>query len=351
MMTERGHIFGCLMVGVLLLAGCLIMADSTTGMLAADLTLDFSVSEQHAEIDPDEAATVQYRGTVTAKVVSLPAGQLMEIWLRLENEDIDHEFDPGYFLVTQESVGEELPFVLNVNVDTGIQSGQNILEAYAFYSYSPGIMGGSSNISKLVLLVDEYKDGRVECPETIGVDEGSMGTIEVEVINTGNAWTEYDLLVEGTSRAETSGILVETQKVHHFGLHFATSEELPVSIYVEDIDGDTSIMLTFTLFDHESSMEYSSCPVMIKAMEKGGSPDTDRPIDDGDAGPVDGSEKDSEDPIVPDEGDEDNPEGPIMEGSTSFAGAWFVIPAALLLMLHGIGSYLYISTRKRGKNG
>ena len=110
-------------------------------------------------------------------------------------------------------------------------------------------------------------------------------------------------------------------------------------------------MLTFTLLDRESGNEFSSHSMMINAVQKQAPLIPDGPDEGGKADPIDNGDSS---PLVPDDGDEgpvEPADGQVARGSTSFSGVWVIIPAAVLLMLLGVGSYVLISVRKRGIKG
>jgi len=138
--------------------------------------------------------------------------------------------------------------------------------------------------------------------------------------------------------------------VYNFDLYFGTSKVFTIGGAVDDIDGDTSIMLTFTRLDHGTGNEYSSHSVLIKAVEEKDPSIPDGPRDSKDADPIDDGSSDPPAPDEPDSGSEDDIE-PVVQGSSSFSGTWMIIPVAVLLMLIGIGSYVWIAKRKRGVKG
>jgi hypothetical protein len=347
MISERGNLLSMVLGIALLFTAFSFISMESSGMLAADIEMEFTTAEQYAEVTATGVAEVHYEGIVKAIFVSMPPGQVMEVQLKLVNEDLEHEFDPSFILMTNDDMGEEFSFVLSILVDKNVQAGETVIEAYAFYSYQPGIIGGASNRTLSRLFVSEFRHGEVSLPDSIDVNEGSMGILDVEVENTGNTWIVYDLLIEGMARAESKGILVEAEKVHTFELFYQAGDVLTIDIYVEDITIDTTISLTFILKDHETGEEYSSKVLMINAIDTTAPTIPNGPPSGSDHEPGD----DDEEPVPSGPVDVDPPEGPIASGGSPSSESWIIIPVAIILLIVGIGSYLFIVNRRKGTFG
>jgi hypothetical protein len=346
MIQERGPLIGSVLGIALIVTAILCFSTNSNAMFKADLEMEFTTEEQYAEVTGSGVTEVQYEGFVKANAVSLPPGQIMTVQFKLVNEELEHEFDPLFIMMTNDDLGEEFSFVLTIFVDRNVQAGETLIEAYAFYSYDPGVLGGTSNRTKASLLVQEYRKGEISIPDSIDINEGSMGLLDVEVENTGNTWIEYDLMIEGMARAESKGILVETEKVHTIELFYQAGEVLNIDIYVEDIRTDTSISLTFILKDHETGEEYSTEVFMINAI------DTTAPIIPDDQTGGDEPDPDDDGDTIPSGPiDPEPPEGSISSSSPSSEKAWIIIPAAVILSIVGIGSYLFIANRKNRSYG
>ncbi|MGA1847797.1 MAG: hypothetical protein ACMUHB_00525 [Thermoplasmatota archaeon] len=326
----------------------LAVLPGSEAVLSASASVQFSTQEQRVDPPEEGSANAVYQGVITAQAI-LAKGQTLILYPVLMTDGLEHAFDPPEITMDEETIGTEVPFEMTIFVDRKVQAGEMLLEVKVRWKNQPGTLGGISEASYVKLYVGEIEDGEVYAPGSLDVIEGEKSVLEVEVLNTGNTWNEYDLEIEGIDRAESNGILIGSDGGYSMDLYYQSKDTIAIDVYPDDIDGVTSVILTLILKDKDTGFELDRRSMRIDATEPVGPIPPEKPEDNDNRD----SQKDDE---IPDTDDKEDPKedvtDPVQEdGSVDGTGAWIVFPIGFALMVLGIGSYLFFALRKRGANG
>ncbi|MFW3145223.1 MAG: hypothetical protein ACMUIE_00240 [Thermoplasmatota archaeon] len=263
-----------------------------------DAPLDLSTGIHYFDEDSPavKTTTITVEGSVEVSsrfpvmvqelIVVLFAGIANDIYGELE---IEYQFTPEQMVFREMMPGETRTqnYTLQLRLDKDVPAGENWISIFGRWSYSPGIMGGTTPAGSSPLFISPVVSaGFDESEHAVYIEIGEELEYSIDILNNGNVYdAELSVDIEGIGDAAREDIDIE-HDIEYTGEYGEKLGELTLYLDASYAEEEAEVGLELQLYDAQRTRELHNAVFTITM----GSAPVPPPADDDDILPPDDDE-------------------------------------------------------------